>query len=227
MMNADEVILSENSDTLKIAMADHKKHKPIATLMVMEHPAVGTQFGGVWTDVNGRVLGFGKTALPGSTKGWHFVGAQILSDRVFKYIPLEGESNILYDSLTQALADGETVEIHPFKATWFETGNPKDFLHASEECFKYLFSAEDSYQKKTLLNNIKDFSTKPVSFVRRDQAQIVCTADVQIASSAKFSGIVAIGSGCVIKEGVNLNNVIVGNGVTVTENTTASDKIFI
>ncbi|NUN04209.1 MAG: NDP-sugar synthase [Bdellovibrio sp.] len=227
MMNADEVILSEDADTLKIAMANHKKHKPIATLMVMEHPAVGTQFGGVWTDANGKVLGFGKTALPGSTKGWHFVGAQILSDRVFKYIPLEGESNILYDSLTKALADGETVEIHPFKATWFETGNPKDFLHASEECFKYLFSAEDSYQKKTLIKNLKDFSAKPVSFAKTDHAQVVYTEDAQISPSAKLSGIVTVGSGCVIKDGVELKNVIVGNGATVIENTIASDKIFI
>lgn len=227
MMNADEVILPENPEALKLAMTTHQKNKPIATLMVMEHPAVGTQFGGVWTDASGKVLGFGKTALPGSTKGWHFVGAQILSERVFNYIPLEGETNILYDALTQALAAGEAVEIYPFKATWFETGNPKDFIHASEECFKYLFAANDSYQKQNLQKNLKDFSAKAVNFVKMDQAQVLCAEDAQIAKSAKLSGIVTIGSGCVIKEDAQLKNVIIGNGATVSANTTASDKIFI
>ena len=71
MMNSDEVILPVDPFVMKKAIEKHKASNAICTLMVMDHPGVGTQFGGVWADANNLVKGFGKDAVPDTKKAWH------------------------------------------------------------------------------------------------------------------------------------------------------------
>ncbi|WP_374076256.1 sugar phosphate nucleotidyltransferase [Bdellovibrio bacteriovorus] len=227
MMNADEVILPKDSQILKKALQLHKRSGALATIMVMDDPRVGTQFGGVWADANNKVLGFGKTALPGAKKGWHFIGVQILSEKVFDYIPTTGESNILYDALVAGIQKGDLVQAFPFECGWFETGNPQDFLEASEKCFGYLADSENSFQKEALQATLKEFASEPVHVEKKGSAKLITSQSTKLEKNVQIEGLFVSGQGSVIGENSHLKNVIVGAGVAVPANTEASDKLFI
>lgn len=226
MMNADEVILPKDSAVLTKAIEYHRKTNALATLMVMEHEAVGTQFGGVWADTTNTVKGFGKESFAGC-KPWHFIGVQILSEKVFDFIPKSGCSNILYDALTAGIQNGELVQAFPFECTWFETGNPKDFFNASEKCFEILNNETDSFEKKALNRTLTTFASEKV------RAKIIGNAHVLKAESAKVSdnvsldGLVVLGPNSQIKGNSSLKNVIVNAGVSLPEDTHTSDKIIL
>lgn len=136
VMNGDEVILPEQFGVMREMLSFHKYHKGIATLLTVDHPEVGAKFGGAWVDSNQKVKCFSKKN-PGDSnlKGEHFVGVMILSDRVFKYFKGQvQDENILYETLTAAIASFEEVYTYKCKAIWHETGNPKDFTEATEFC---------------------------------------------------------------------------------------------
>ena len=150
-MNGDEIILPSVPGQLEKAIAQHKSSGAMATILVMDHIDVGTKFGGVWVGQNSQVLGFGKKQIDNSTKGYHFIGVAIFSDKIFNYLPV-GESNILYDGLTAAIKADHRVDIFPFQCQWFETGNESDFLEATMECAEIMSgqSAEATYLKNVI-----------------------------------------------------------------------------
>lgn len=137
--NGDEVILPHDPQVMKTFIAKHVASGALATILTMRHPLVGTQFGGVWADRAGNVRGFGKdgSLFGPDVEGFHYIGLLLLSDRVFKYLP-EGESNILYDALVKGIKAGEKVETLVSNFTWYETGNPIDFLNATREAIELL-----------------------------------------------------------------------------------------
>lgn len=142
VMNADEVILPSAPYLLKEMLAVHKIHKPIATLLTMTHPEVGHQFGGAWVkDVANEpssVVTFSKKSV-GGLRGLHYLGVIILEERISQYFKTEiVEENILYETLATAMHAGEKVLAHEVSPQWFETGNPKDFLAATETCIAAL-----------------------------------------------------------------------------------------
>ncbi|MBO9665415.1 MAG: NTP transferase domain-containing protein [Bdellovibrio sp.] len=226
MMNADEVILPKDSEVLSKAIQQHKSSGALATILVMKHPEVGTQFGGVWADDSLTVKGFGKSVVAGSTHGWHFIGVQILSDRVFKYLPETGVSNILYDGLVAGIADGQKVQVFPFECTWFETGNPKDFLEASKHSLEILMGP-NSPEKSALQKTFQKFANSKLRTQNFSNALMHFSAEAIIDTSSKYSGIVCVGSGSSIAEGCNLENVIVGDGVHVTAGTAAANTMLL
>lgn len=145
--NADEVILPLNRTTLGRMRAQHESTGALATLLTMRHPGAGTEFGAVWVDDNHHVHGFGRERekFPLATTPLHYVGLIMLNARIFKYLP-EGESNLLYDAVQKGISSGERVAAFEEKLVWFETGNPKDFLHATRELLPFISSrAEDSF----------------------------------------------------------------------------------
>lgn len=227
MMNADEVILPKDSDVLQNAIQAHKASGALATLLVIDHPGVGTQFGGVWANPNNRIQGFGKTSFPTSTKAWHFVGVQILSEKIFEYIAPTGSSNILYDAVTAGIAKGETVQVFPFEGSWFETGNIKDFLEASKQCIQFLVADQNSFQKDRLQTTLNQFACAPLTIEKRNNAYKCFAKDAKIDSSIEIQGLLVAGTRSSIGSNCKLNNVIVGNGVAVPANTEASDIFFI
>lgn len=140
VLNGDEVILPHHLGLLDDMLAFHKFHKGIATLLTMEHPEVGSKFGGAWLNEGTKVQCFSKKN-PGShaPHGQHFMGVLLLSDRIFNYFKSEiVDENILYETLTSAMGAGEEVHAFNSKAEWFETGNPEDFMKATETYFKSL-----------------------------------------------------------------------------------------
>ncbi|UXR65872.1 sugar phosphate nucleotidyltransferase [Bdellovibrio bacteriovorus] len=225
LMNADEIILPKEEDVLQKALARHNSQKNIATLIVKDHPGVGTKFGGVWVDANNKVLGFGKTPVPGAVRAWHFVGVQILDEKILDFIPPNMESNILYDAVTVAISQGHSVEAVPFEGTWFETGNPQDFMEASKTCLEYL-TGEDSYQKKALQLALQRYSTEKTSATRTASSLKLVAESAEVKSSS-IKGVFCAGPGAVIEEGCELTDVVVGRNVRVPAGTKASNVLFI
>jgi mannose-1-phosphate guanylyltransferase len=140
VLNGDEVILPHQSGLLEEMLSFHRWHKGIATLLTMEHPEVGQQFGGAWLSEGTKVQCFSKKAPgPQAPRGLHFTGVLLLSERVAKYFKNQMEvENILYETLTSAMQAGEEVHAFECQTEWFETGNPKDFMKATESCLNVL-----------------------------------------------------------------------------------------
>lgn len=146
--NADEVILPYEPYVLRDMMEFHRQQNAIATILTIDHPLVGSQFGGAWVNEKSQIQTFSKTPVNG-LKGHHFIGVMVLDEKVEKYFkPLEGfaapEENILYETLTKAMQAGEKVMSYQIRAEWFETGNPQDFLKATEACLKALPHRDES-----------------------------------------------------------------------------------
>ncbi|MFN8792370.1 MAG: NDP-sugar synthase [Bdellovibrionales bacterium] len=156
LLNADEVIGTPDLSLFTKLKEFHRKSGALSTLLVSEHPDVGTKFGGVWVDSKEQVLGLGKQKPAGAAKGYHFLGVQILSGEVFKLIPENVESNILYDVLLKAIQQGSEVRILKTECQWFETGNLQDYLHATGQILKLL--QDDSDHIRSLLKILHHFA---------------------------------------------------------------------
>lgn len=138
--NADEVILPMEKMATARLLESHRRSGAIATLLTMKHPDAGTKFGGVWHDGAGNVFGFGRdrTLYPKAKGALHYVGLILLNKRVLKYLPENGESNLLYDGLLAAIKAGEKVIAHDEELFWQETGNAHDFLEATSAALSLL-----------------------------------------------------------------------------------------
>lgn len=226
LMNADEIILPEDLHVLEKAIAHHKKTKALATILVMEHPEAGGKFGAVWADANNKVKTFGKERPATGEKPWHFIGVQILSEKVFDYIPLQGESNILYDALVGGMLRGELVETYPIKCQWFETGNPTDFLEATRACADILFKGA-SAEKSSLELSFQNYLSSKMQLQKWKSADLMFSSEAVIDPSCTLKGFVCVGEGSRIAENCVLENVVVGTGVLVPAGTQASNTLLL
>jgi NDP-sugar pyrophosphorylase family protein len=210
--NGDEVILP---------------HDP--SVLVMKHPLVGTQFGGVWCASDGAVRGFGKDGSVFGTDavGYHYIGLLLLSPRVFDYMPA-GESNILYDVLAAAIAAGEKVRAMVSEFTWFETGNPRDFLHATGEALRLLDVSSRVAVFAT--SPLKDKGLRNAALALRDITSMYWKAGtvlehagdalVMRAPGATFSGslkgFAVLEEGAQVSGAASIENVVVMPGASVS-----------
>lgn len=128
--NGDEIFLPETEDVLKKLTEHRKSSNSLATILCIEHPGVGTQFGGVWVNGNNEVKGFGKNPPEKHLSGLHFTGYMALSKEIINHIPADGESNILYGVLDKAIEKGFTVNVLRAEGFWFEVGNPEGLKEA-------------------------------------------------------------------------------------------------
>ena len=228
--NGDEVILPRQADIFQRIQRQHQESKAIATIVVMEHPGVGTQFGGVWATANGDVKGFGKSAheFP-ETSGYHYIGLQLMSPRVFDYLP-EGESNILYDALKSAIAAGEKVQISIGDFTWFETGNPHDFLTASKECLELLThsSRANGSDRDFLIDALKrSAGVCPRNLSHTSSAIVLVAASARIESSVQFEGTVTVGAEVKIGAGAVIANSALLDGAIIRAGARIENQIVI
>jgi mannose-1-phosphate guanylyltransferase len=234
--NGDEVILPHDPSVLASFKRAHSESDALATILVMKHPLVGTQFGGVWCSSSGDVRGFGKdgSKFGADSVGYHYIGLLLLSPRVFDYMP-EGESNILYDTLAAAIAAREKVRVVVSEFTWFETGNPRDFLHATGEALTLLDCASRSGAVDVATSPLKDKGLRNAALalreitseywrrgtvLERSGSALVLHAP-GAALSGSVSGFAVLEEGAVVSSAVS--NVVVMPGVSVT--TPRSDEI--
>lgn len=209
VMNGDEILLPRTPGRLAEAWENHKRTRALATLLVMDHPGVGTQFGGVWTDDAGNVLGFGKNPLPGSTRGRHYIGALILSNRIFDFLATDRPSNILYDALTVALARGERVRTSDVEGWWRETGNEKDYLEATHSALEVLTGKEGP--EKRFLNQV--LHRHSPGFVIENGVAPIFKAAGASADGSGISGFAVLGRGSSLAPVPGNENAVLGDGV--------------
>ncbi len=224
--NGDEVILPTHMNLIDDMIEQHQKAGALATILVKRDPRVGTQFGGVWANLEREVFGFGKQSpakLSSSPcalenlEGFHYVGVMILNSRAFQYFP-EGESNILYDALMSAILKNEKVEVFIDDCRWFETGNIKDYLIATKEA---LVSFEKNPKDLFLNYLMKDFAphSKREHFILKGQ-------NLKLDPAAKLSGFVVLGDDVTIPAGCVLENVVVAKGVRLEAHHYENDLIL-
>lgn len=220
LMNGDELILPDAAGQLLKALDFHRRHGNIATLLVTENSEVGKKFGGVWVDKENTIKGFGKQRVENSEKGFHYIGVGIFSKRIFDFIPLTGESNILYDNLMKSFDLGHKASAFPLNCHWYETGNETDFKQATWSCLDKLDSS--TYSAQFLLQTIQRYSPDS-SFITSSTAKILKHKTAQINTlCVKSYGV--FNEKAQASEGLILEKVICGKGVSVTEN--AFDKMF-
>lgn len=147
MMNADEIIFPKDDQFLKKAIQLHQNENALATLVVMQHPEAGTKFGAIWCD-NKSVKNIGRKNENPKLMPWHYIGIIILDPKILKLIEENKPLNIFYDVLINHLKS-EKVQIFPIESNWYETGNPKDFLYATETM---LSKFEANYSLKEFIN---------------------------------------------------------------------------
>jgi len=134
LMNSDEVFIGAEPEFLKKAYNEHVKNKALATIVVMKHPEAGKKFGAIWC--NGNVVKMiGKTSSDASLKPFHYIGMIFFNEKVLELIPENKETNIFYDILNFHM-QGEDVRIYEIACDWYETGNPADYLLASQEVLR-------------------------------------------------------------------------------------------
>lgn len=218
LMNSDEVILPEQSDIIEKAMAFHENSKVISTLLVIEHPEVGHKFGGVWVDSENRVIGFGKDRPAAAVKGWHFVGVQILSDAIFEFIPSDEESNILYDGLMSAMKAGHQVQVFPLNCLWFETGNPTDFLAATESCLKILHEVPQSAEGQYIQNVLNKFCGTQWRLESGHDYLCLASSSAKVSLNARLDGFSVIGANSEIASEATVKNSVVGSDIKISAN---------
>lgn len=158
LLNGDEVYLPQSAQVLVDALREHERRDRIATLVTMKHPEVGLSLGGAWTADAETVRKFSKTAVAGMT-GHHYVGYLFLNRRVQRYFEMPvREENILYETLTRAIAAGEEVGVFDHPAYWFETGRTDLFLKSSDEVLDLLTRKKEDPAVRDLRNFMRRFS---------------------------------------------------------------------
>jgi mannose-1-phosphate guanylyltransferase len=233
LMNSDEVILPIHPQQVQKALELHRSSRAFCTLITMNHPGVGTQFGGVWLDDAGQVQGFGLTPPNLQSKtAEHFIGIQILSEEIFNFLPKGGvASNILYDGVSKAIAAGKKVQRHNIDCLWYETGNPKDFLHATMACMELMseqkVAAERVNPRKHLINTIQRFSREAPQIIHSEDCNMLKHSTAKVDSSARLSGFSVIGAGAEVPANCNLRNTVIGDGVIVPADTIAENEIIL
>lgn len=214
MMNADEVILPAQEKVLAKALTLHQQNKAICTLLTMDHPEAGGKFGGVWLNDLDEVRGFGKTKpTADSKKAEHFVGVQILSEKILDYIPHGVASNILYDAVTLALNDGHCVQRCKIDCHWYETGNTADFVAATSACLD-LLKEDHSASAKYLQKVLRKYSKETPVLDFSDNQKILRAPGVELPPGV-VSGFGVFAKGCRIPIDCHLKNMIIGERVHV------------
>jgi len=134
--NADEIFFTDEKNFLTNALNQHQTTQSLATLIVIKHPEAGHKFGAIWT-IKNKVVSIGKEKPSAEAEPWHFVGVQILSNKIFNHLESNKELNIFYDVLIHQLKTHD-VSIYPINADWYETGNLIDYQKAKADIHNIL-----------------------------------------------------------------------------------------
>ncbi|HYM00538.1 MAG TPA: NDP-sugar synthase, partial [Blastocatellia bacterium] len=119
---------------LESAIRAHKSRGAIATLVLIPN-AAREQFSAVEIDTAGLVQGFLPASAPSAdgqaSPPLLFTGIQVLSPRIFDYIPQGVFSHSTTDVYPKAIASGETVLGHVASGEWYEMSTLGRYLEAS------------------------------------------------------------------------------------------------
>jgi NDP-sugar pyrophosphorylase family protein len=138
--NGDAVVAFAEPDIMHNMLRFHQEKDALATLLTCPLENGGT----VWLDSYDELVNFGTAPVRPGLLQRHYASIMFVSKRLWKYLPA-GPSNIFYDVMTAAIAQGERVygyDVSRDRLHWFETGNVADYLKATAQCLEYLRSGQ-------------------------------------------------------------------------------------
>jgi len=223
LVNGDELILPHDHDAIQDAYSEHLLDGNYATIVTMEHPEAGTKFGAVWVDGAYRVRGFGKTPPSPGLTPLHYIGIQFLNPRCIQDLEHDGqESNIFYDDLVKAIAAGKKVKAVVIECDWYETGNPEDYLKASQAWVTKALPQSD-YAKAIL----KHYSLNESIFIETPKAKIVMPKNMKAEFIDHIHGFAVLGEN-LSSEFLKNRNYEIHNSVLLADpNTSDCRHIFV
>jgi NDP-sugar pyrophosphorylase family protein len=134
---------------LQAAIREHKERQAIATLVLKENKG-HERFSIVEIDARGYISNFagfpqppaneiaiaesqngGASVIQAATAPLMFVGIQVLSPRIFEYVPRNCFSHSVVDVYPKAMALGEAVIAHLTTGDWYELSTIERYLESS------------------------------------------------------------------------------------------------
>jgi mannose-1-phosphate guanylyltransferase len=218
--NADVV----NGFSITDALEFHHQEQPMATMVVMKHPEAGKKYGAVWVDAQNRVVDIGKTKPEKATKPFHFVGAHLLEESIFKYIPA-GPCDINQDVYLKAIKKGESVLAFEKSGLWFDAGSLQDYLKATESLLGLLPKLQHQPYFLSLFRRFwTGFDRRPNLWEGEgcehllplgNQNKTLLGRQCMIHSSVKVRGFAVFGDGCSVDKNAEIENSVIAPGAIV------------
>lgn len=118
---------------LEAALATHRHHGAIATLVLKENSR-REHFREVLVDRVGRVTGFGQFPDPAAGGGpvpLMFTGIHLMEPGIFDFIPRGVFSDSVADVYPRVIAAGRTIAAHPGQGDWHELSTIERYLTTS------------------------------------------------------------------------------------------------
>lgn len=215
--NGDEVLIPPHSGVLQQLYEKHIQSGALCTLLTCDHPDLLKSLKPVWVDSSGHVKAFGMESPNSQWRPVHYTGYKVFSKRIFDYLP-DGESNIFYETVTQAIAQGEKVStLHLKQASWYETGNFDSFLDAQ----KQVMAKHLPYLAK-LRGRL---GLPPLIIRQRKDATLVSLDDYQ--DTFDFKGLVVLGRNVSIGSPVHLEDVVIGSQKIVEDSASLTHTMLV
>lgn len=187
----------------------HEVKNSLATITLTSVPDP-LQFGVVITDKESRILRFLEKP------GWGEVfsdtintGIYVFEPEILNYIPEDSNFDFSKDLFPKLMASGIDIFGYNAKGYWRDVGNP------------------DSY-RAALLDIMDGQVDLPLAGERTDDksAVVYVGQDVQIDETAKFEGLVVIGSNCSVGKDAFICDSVIGSGCTIEEKSKLTDSIL-
>ena len=173
----------------------------------------------MWVDSQQQVTAFGMDHPGGSVTPRHYTGYKIFSSRIFDFLP-DGESNIFYEVLTQALSQGEKVGAYFLNScSWYETGNFSSFVEASRAVLTHHWLYLESL--------FSFFEIPAMERIIKDHDVLLKPKDLDLPDSFQFSGLCCLAPEMTINENVRLHNVFCNEKSSLKANTSYTDQFVI
>jgi len=209
------------------AIEAHRKQDAIATLVLRENPA-RERFSVVEVDERGwitRFAGFPESAQSQTVNAeaagnpvtvsattaaapLMFTGVQVLSPRIFGYIPRAGFSHSTVDVYPQAIAAGEAVIGHLSKRDWYEMSTLGRYLEASLGLMSHVPTSPAN--------------SPPIS----PACSVVAGADCIIKDSATVERSV-LWDNVTVEAGARVRDCVLGEGVRIPNNAIVERAVIV
>lgn len=213
VINGDEVILTEDNQFISKMIAAHKQSGALVTMLTMDHPGAGRDFGAVRVAADGRITGLSIKGSGSDLK--HNCGVYVYSQRVFDFMPAgRREFHIFKDCLDQAMARGEVVQTyHMQKLLWLDTSDERSYSNSMKKAVE-VFDAKDGYSKT--LHDILRRYHQSFEVVPTGTGRAYLGREAKMGLQVEVEGFAVLCPRAQFHQGF-IKDSVIGTGVTVHE----------
>jgi len=207
--NGDEVLIPSKTNIIADLLKIFHSENALCTLLTCDHPDLLKKFNAVWVNSKGQVHAFGKESPGVSLRPVHYTGYKIFSRRIFDYLS-EGESNIFYEVLSAAIAQGELVNHHFLdEALWYETGDFSSFISASRDIALKHFDELQCVQKFFHQDLACHFNSQQDPLVTH-------SSDSDLRHRVRWQNFACLGKGTIAADDLSIKNIITAEGAALS-----------